>query len=237
MIRTACIDALSDDGCSEESRGATLYLADSSLAGVVGFYSLIHALGCNHMRMTRIEKRFVNEIGHSGRVAEETVRRLRHVPVQPSWSYLDVGCGNGAAALFVAKTFGMHVVGVDVDPQQIALVRREPSDGTKALFLTADATCLPFDDERFDIVATNKTTHHMPQWLSAIAEMRRVLKPQGYLVYADLKTPSWLTWVLKPLADHVGVFTCADLDSCFASLQRVHRRTGWLHYETILQKL
>jgi ubiquinone/menaquinone biosynthesis C-methylase UbiE len=189
------------------------------------------------MRMTRIERRFVNDIGHSRKVAEEAVRRLRHVPVQPNWSYLDVGCGNGAAALRVAGTFGIHVVGVDVDPQQIALARSAAGDRTDALFTTADVTCLPFDDGRFDIVATNKTTHHVPQWLSAIAEMRRVLKPQGYLVYADLKTPSWLAWVMKPLAGHAGVFTGADLDRCFASLQQVHRQTGWLHYESILQKL
>jgi ubiquinone/menaquinone biosynthesis C-methylase UbiE len=187
------------------------------------------------MRMTGIEKRFVNEVGHSRNVAEKAVRRLRHVPVQPSWSYLDVGCGNGATARLVADTFGMHVVGIDVDPQQIALARNAPGD-PDVLFMTADATCLPFEDGRFDIVATNKTTHHVPQWSSALAEMRRVLKPQGYLVYADLKTPSWLAWLLKPLAGHAGVFTGADLDRCFVSLQPVHRYTRWLHYEAIFQK-
>ena len=68
------------------------------------------------MRMTSIEKRFVNDIGHSRRVAEDAVRRLRHVPVERGWSYLDVGCGNGAAALHVADTFGMRVVGVECRP-------------------------------------------------------------------------------------------------------------------------
>ena len=75
------------------------------------------------MQMTSLEKRFVNNPGHSRAVAEEAVRRLRHLPVQSSWSYLDVGCGNGAAALAIADAFGVHVVGVDVDPQQIALAR------------------------------------------------------------------------------------------------------------------
>jgi ubiquinone/menaquinone biosynthesis C-methylase UbiE len=192
--------------------------------------------GSNALRMTRIEKRFVNEIGHSRRVAEEAVRRLRHVPVQRGWSYLDVGCGNGAAALLVADTFGVRVVGVDVDPQQITLARTAAGDRTDVLFMTADATCLPFEDGRFDIAATNKATHHVPRWSTALAEMRRVLKPNGYLVYADLKAPSWLAWVLKPLAGHAGVFTGADLDRCFASLRRVRRHTGWLHYEAILQK-
>ena len=188
------------------------------------------------MRMTRIEKRFVNGNGHSRRVAEEAVRRLRQVPVHGSWSYLDVGCGNGAAALLVADTFGVRAVGVDVDPQQIALARTAAGDRTDVRFLTADATCLPFEDGQFDIVATNKTTHHLTRWSSALVEMRRVLKPHGYLVYADLKAPSWLAWFLKSVARHAGVFTGADLDRVFASLQPVHRDTGWLHYEGIFQK-
>jgi ubiquinone/menaquinone biosynthesis C-methylase UbiE len=188
------------------------------------------------MRMTRWEKRFVNDIGHSRRVAEEAVRRLRHVAADRDWSYLDVGCGNGAAALLVAERFGMRVVGVDIDPLQIALARAAAGGRTNVLFITADATCLPFEDGRFDIAASNKTTHHVPRWSSALQEMRRVLKPHGYLVYADLKAPTWPAWVLTRLAVRAGVFTAADLDRCFASLQRVHRHAGWLHYEAILQK-
>jgi ubiquinone/menaquinone biosynthesis C-methylase UbiE len=188
------------------------------------------------MRMTQIEKRFVNEIGHSRGVAAEAVRRLRHVPLDRSWTYLDVGCGNGAATLFVADTFGVRAVGVDVDLQQIALARTAAGHRADVLFLTADATSLPFEDGRFHIVATSKMTHHVTRWSSALAEMLRVLKPHGYLVYADLKAPSWLAWVLKPLAGHAGVFSGADLDRFFASMQPVHRRARWLHYEAILQK-
>jgi ubiquinone/menaquinone biosynthesis C-methylase UbiE len=188
------------------------------------------------LRMTNIEKRFVNGIGHSRSVAEAAVRRLRRVPVERGWSYLDVGCGNGAAALLVAETFGVRAVGVDVDPQQIALARTAAGDRADALFMTADATCLPFDDERFDVVASNKATHHVPGWSSALAEMRRVLKPHGYLVYGDLKAPSWLAWILKPLAGQAGVFTEADLDCSFSSLQAVYRDVGWLYYESTLQK-
>ena len=188
------------------------------------------------MRMTRLEKRFVNDIGHSRRVAEATVRRLRRVPVHRSWSFLDVGCGNGAATLLIAETFGVRGVGIDVDPQQIALARTAAADRTDVLFLAADATCLPFDDGRFDIVATNKTTHHVSQWALALAEMRRVLKPHGYLVYADLNAPSWLARILKSVAGHAAVFTGTDLDRSFASLQPVYRHKGWLHYEAIFQK-
>ena len=188
------------------------------------------------MRMSRFEKRFVNHAGHSRGVAEAAVRRLGEVPAQPGWSYLDVGCGNGAAARLVAAASGMHVVGVDVDPLQIALAQRETAGQPDVRFVVADATRLPFDDERFDIVATNKTTHHVPQWSSALAEMTRVLKPHGYLIYADLKTPSWLAWAARALTRHAGVFTRVDLDRYFASWRQVHRHAAWLHYEAIVQK-
>jgi ubiquinone/menaquinone biosynthesis C-methylase UbiE len=188
------------------------------------------------MRMTRIEKRLVNDVGHSRHVAENAVRRLHHLPVRRRWSYLDVGCGNGAAALLVADTFGVNAVGVDVDPEQVALARVTAGPRADVAFLTADATCLPFADERFDVVATNKTTHHVPRWRSALTEMRRVLKPQGYLVYADLVSPSWLARLLTSLAGHTSVFTAADLDCSFASLQLIHRHIAWLHYEAIFQK-
>lgn len=188
------------------------------------------------MRMAGIEKYFVNGTGHSRSVAEQAVRRLHRVPLDRGWSYLDIGCGNGAAALRVADTFGVRAVGVDVDPQQIALARAAAGGRSDVLFMTADATCLPFEDARFEIVATNKTTHHVPRWSAALAEMRRVLKPHGFLVYADLKMPTWLAWTLTPLAGRAGVFTGADLDRSFASLRPIHRRTGWLHYEATWQK-
>jgi ubiquinone/menaquinone biosynthesis C-methylase UbiE len=49
--------------------------------------------------MAGLEKRFVNGRGHSRGVAQRAVQRLRRLPVVPGWTYLDVGCGNGTAAL------------------------------------------------------------------------------------------------------------------------------------------
>ena len=123
-----------------------------------------------------------------------------------------------------------------VSKSRQALARAAAGERADVRFMTADAISLPFAEGLFDVVATNKTTHHVPQWSSALAEMRRVLKPNGYLLYADLTAPSWLAWLMKPFADRVGVFTGADLDRSFASLRRVHRTTGWVHYETTLQK-
>jgi ubiquinone/menaquinone biosynthesis C-methylase UbiE len=189
------------------------------------------------MKMGAFEKRFVNATAHSRQVAEQTVRRLRHVPLQAGWSYLDVGCGNGLATLHVADTLGVRAVGVDADPAQIDLARRAASNRTDVAFVMASATQLPFDTAEFSIVSTNKTMHHVPHWWLALDEIKRVVAPGGYVVFADLNVPSVLAPLLRLTVGHVsGVFTRGDLDCHFSGLRGVHRNVGWLHYEAVFAK-
>jgi ubiquinone/menaquinone biosynthesis C-methylase UbiE len=42
---------------------------------------------------------------------------------------------------------------------------------------------------RFDLVFSNKVTHHVPDWCRALGEMTRVLEDGGHLVYSDLVAP------------------------------------------------
>ena len=189
------------------------------------------------MKMNRVERRFVNSLGHSRRVAEGAVRRLRDLAIEPGWLYLDVGCGNGEAARRVADTYGLHVTGVDVDHHQIEQARLATHERSDAVFLLADAADLPFENGCFDVVATNKVTHHMPAWQAGLREMERVLKPGGYFVYADLSAPAWLAAFLKRAAGgKAGIFTAEDLDRLFAGFRPVRRDARWWHYEGVFVK-
>jgi ubiquinone/menaquinone biosynthesis C-methylase UbiE len=189
------------------------------------------------MKMSPLEKGFVNAAGHSRQVADHAVRRLRHVPLQSGWCYLDVGCGNGMAALHVADTLGLRAVGVDVDPAQIELARRAAGNRTDVLFVTASATQLPFDTAQFDIVSTNKALHHVPDWRLALDEIKRVVAPGGYVVFADLNVPSALAPFVRPaIGRTAGIFTRLDLDRAFSGLHPVHRKASWVHYEAVFAK-
>jgi ubiquinone/menaquinone biosynthesis C-methylase UbiE len=189
------------------------------------------------MKMGTFEKRFVNATAHSRQVAEAAVRRLRHVPLHAGWRYLDVGCGNGAATLHVADTLELDAVGVDVDPAQIEIARRAAGTRADVSFIAASVTQLPFPAASFDVVSTNKTLHHVPDWRVALEEIKRVVVPGGYVVFADLNAPSTLAPLLRLLAGHVaGVFTRRDLDRAFSGLRNVHRRAGLLHYEAVARK-
>ena len=113
------------------------------------------------MKMGRIEKFLVNSRSQSERVSRQAEKKLGYLEVHPGERYLDVGCGNGAAAQHVARVYGLQVTGVDVDPEQIRAAEQAGRGAPNVRFLTVDATRMPFADGAFDIVATNKVTHHI----------------------------------------------------------------------------
>jgi cyclopropane fatty-acyl-phospholipid synthase-like methyltransferase len=92
------------------------------------------------MKMGRFEKRFVNSHSHSRRVAEHAVQLLQAADPQPGQRLLDVGCGNGAAPIHVAKALGLAVTGVDVDAEQIETAAATRKRQAAVRFVAADAT-------------------------------------------------------------------------------------------------
>ena len=83
----------------------------------------------------------------------------------------------------------MEATGVDVDPEQIEAAKSRADGYQRARFLVADTSSLPFEDGAFEIVFSSKVTHHVREWQVALAEMTRVLKPGGHLVYSDFVAP------------------------------------------------
>lgn len=191
------------------------------------------------MKMGKLEKLFVNSFGHSQGVARHAEKLLRRVPVQPGQTYLDVGCGNGVAPIVIAQTFNLKVTGVDIDPQQIALAQAAAQDVPGTCFMALDGRSLPFGDGEFDFVFTNKVTHHIPNWQEALAEMLRVLKPGGYLLYSDLALPAPLARLGAALVGNRYGFPNRQAIETFAKENRL--ATVWqsprpLHFTGIFRK-
>jgi len=184
------------------------------------------------MKMGALEKLLVNSAAHSRRVSRKADRMLRRVPFTAGQHYLDVGCGNGIAPIYLALKHGLEITGVDVDRAQIRAAKKNAWDVKGARFITVDGTRLPFKDGTFDIVATNKVTHHIPDWETALAEMLRVLKPHGFFLYADLVWPSWLSKLGRSGP------TRASLDSFISRqpLAPIHRSRSWVRYEAICRR-
>lgn len=180
------------------------------------------------MKMRRFEKRFVNSASHSRRVAEHAVQLLQAADPQPGQRLLDVGCGNGAAPIHVAKTLGLAVTGVDIDAEQIQTAAATGRGQEDVRFLAADATSLPLADGEFDLVYSNKTTHHIRDWQRALAEMTRVLTPGGYLLYSDF---------VAPLGHRLPTRRALDRFADEHGLQSVRRSGAPFHYSGVFRKV
>jgi ubiquinone/menaquinone biosynthesis C-methylase UbiE len=138
----------------------------------------------------------------------------------------------------VAQTYGVNATGVDVDPDQIALAQAQSQNIDQVHFETADSTALPFEDASFDVVATAKMTHHIPNWQDALTEMLRVLKPGGYLVYNDIALPGWLARIAASVTQRALPPTPLALDAIAAEygLEAIYRSRVALSYTAIWRK-
>ena len=60
---------------------------------------------------------------------------LKLIDVKAGQKYLDVGCGNGAAAIHLAQKYQLDVTGIDVDPDQIRLAEAHSQRDDPQLFI------------------------------------------------------------------------------------------------------
>lgn len=99
---------------------------------------------------------------------------------------LGVGCGRGVAAELILDMFGADSVDAfDLDPRMVALAgKRLATRGDRVRLWVGDATSIPAPDSTYEAVFDFGILHHIPRWRSALAEVRRVLKPDGVL-YAE----------------------------------------------------
>ncbi len=104
--------------------------------------------------------------------------------IQHAHDVLDVGCGIGAGPAYIAKTFGCHVVGVDLSERMIGWARqRVRQRRVEALveLRTADVLALPFADGQFDVVICESVLAFVADKAQAIRECVRVTKPGGHV--------------------------------------------------------
>ena len=181
------------------------------------------------MKMTAVEKLFVNRPGHAAQVALRAGKLLERCQFQPGQRYLDVGCGIGSAARKIAETRALDVTGIDIDPEQIKAAESGPAR-LNLRFFTMDTGRLQFPDAQFDIVATSKALHHIPERARAFREMARVLRDGGYLIFTDFVLPAWFPSARLPSERNL------DELATKAGLTRIYRSRHFLAVDLIWQK-
>jgi len=91
---------------------------------------------------------------------------------------LEVGSGAGAQA-GVAAARGWRVHGVDLS---LGMLRQAAAEMPGPAWVAADGDALPFGDAEFDAVLLNGVIGYVADPLRTLAEVRRVLRPDGHLV-------------------------------------------------------
>jgi arsenite methyltransferase len=178
---------------------------------------------------------FTKHIG--GVRATEELAALCHIG---EGSYvLDVGCGAGATACFLAKRYGCRVVGVDIKAGMIDRSNeRAKREGVadRVEFRVADAQDLPFENDLYDAVITESTTAFPEDKQRAVKEYARVTRSGGYV---GLNESTWLkvppppevvAWVSQDLGgsavpltaeEWVGLMEGADLRETSATVREI----------------
>jgi SAM-dependent methyltransferase len=114
---------------------------------------------------------------------------LDRLSLRPSHHVLDVACGSGGPSLYMARTRGCRVTGVDSNESGIATAR-EASDkeglNERAYFRAGDANQpLPFPPASFDAIVCIDAINHLADRPATLRDWFRLLKPGGRLLYTD----------------------------------------------------
>jgi len=146
----------------------------------------------------------------------------------PDDTVLDVACGPGLLACAFAKV-AKHATGIDMTPAMLEQARKtQQEQGLENVsWQQGDVYSLPFPPDQFSIVSSRFVFHHLQDPLAALKEMKRVCKPGGKVVVADmapqpakaaalnaaelLRDPSHVRAL--PLDELLGLFQQAGLDA------------------------
>ena len=193
------------------------------------------------MKMSRLEKRFVNRRKKSKGNFEKIKNCFNLFEYQNIKDVLEIGCGIGVVSSLLTENYQMNITGTDIDPEEIEMAKEMNPENNELSFKVEDATNLSFKKNSFDLVISQNVFHHIPKWDKTIQEIKRVLRPNGYVIWYDLTFPKIFKKIFKPLRNKFGLYTFDDVHNCYLknSFQEINYKSYlhglFKHYQLILQ--
>ena len=120
---------------------------------------------------------------------DSTLEVVGLAKLKPSDLVLDVGCGLGGTARFLAEQYSCSVAGIDLTEEYISVGKRltELVDLSNRVELRqGSALEIPYEDEWFDVVWTEHVQMNIADKNRFYSEIARVLKPGGPLLFHDI---------------------------------------------------
>jgi demethylmenaquinone methyltransferase/2-methoxy-6-polyprenyl-1,4-benzoquinol methylase len=119
-----------------------------------------------------------------------TARVFSAILARPDAKVLDLCCGTGDMAFALRRQgTGANVTGADFSHAMLVRAAAKSDQRQKMRWIEADALCLPFPDESFDLVTSAFGFRNLADYDAGLREIRRVLRPGGEFGILEFSEP------------------------------------------------
>ena len=198
------------------------------------------------MKLNRIERAVMNNpvrAAHQHRRESAWFRRLAGGDLAGEHG-LEVGCGRGVGAEVILDRLGARqVTAFDLDESMVELARRR-LHGRPVVLTVGDVCTIEQPSDSMDTVVDFGIIHHVPDWQDALAEIARVLRPGGLLLFEEVPRRMLESWTFRTFTVHPSQNRFDD-DDFVAELRRhglhgtaaVERRLGGMLFVGAARKI
>jgi 2-polyprenyl-3-methyl-5-hydroxy-6-metoxy-1,4-benzoquinol methylase len=132
-----------------------------------------------YYRSVNIDKNYIRKKVHLTRF-----RQVEKLIDESGGKILDIGCADGMfTKVILDKSKAEKIIGIDVLENSINWARKHWKKEKRMEFVVADAHKLPFKSRNFDTVVALEVLEHVFEPVKVLQEIKRVLKPKGYVVF------------------------------------------------------
>lgn len=135
--------------------------------------------------------------------------------IKPTDKILDVGCGPGSITCDLAGYVPQGEV-VGIEPTEELLDEAVTINANKVKnvkFEKGSVYKLPYDDNTFDIIHAHQVILHLEDRVEALKEMKRVVKPNGYVCSRDADISSLIVYPSEYHDNIWNYFNCSGIQS------------------------
>lgn len=170
---------------------------------------------------------------------------MGNLDLRPNSDVLEAGCGTGWlwADSTILPPGGVRLTVTDLSPGMVAEAVDRISSAQRLASVTgetADLQRLPFADASFDTVVANHMLYHLPDPLLGVAELARVVRPDG-LVFASTNGRRHMREIWEIRAEVFGTPTLDNtvdvfgVETGFPQLRDRFASVHWLQHPDVLR--
>lgn len=127
---------------------------------------------------------------------------LQWVPIELNESsvIIDAGCGGGYLSEYLSEKTGAKIKAFDQSLSAIELCKKREVFN-QVEFICCNALELPYQSETADVIVCAGLLEHIPEYQKCIKELKRALKPEGYIyiVSSNRYSAMWFQWIWKKI--------------------------------------